>query len=395
MGRRGGFGGGGMRGGGGLRGGGLGGGSRGGFGVRGGGGFGVSGGRGGSLGGGLGGGSLGGGRNVGGGLGGFGGAPRRGPGFGSGLGLGMGLGWGMGGFGRRRRGFGMGMGGMGMGGMGRRGGCGSGCGTMILIIVVLLIIMALINSSGQNAPRGNTAAPPTQQTTTVRTPLDAGEANPLGPIFTDNMSPRWIQTPTRLAPGLNNFFRETGVRPHLYLTDRIPGSEGLTDHALSNFLETQLPLYAEALYERLFTDEAHFLLVFFEYDWGDDFLWYMYGVPGHRARIIMDMEAMDILTGYMHHFYVQDNLSNEEMFSTVFDRTATRIMQQPTDNRIVWVTLILIGGLAAIIIVLFVWWGRRTAQKNLEAEQTERILNRQLDTFGTDDEATRRAKEYE
>jgi len=388
MGRRGGFGGGGgMRGGSGMRGGGFGG-SRGGFGVRGGGGsFGSSGDRGGSLG--LGGG-LGGSRNTGGG---FGGAPRRGPGFGTGLGLGMGLGWGMGGFGRRRRGFGMGMGSM---GMGRRGGCGSGgCGTVILIIVVLLIIMALINGAGQNAPRGNATTQPMQQTTTVRTPLDAGEANTQGPMFTDNMSPRWIQTPTRLTPGLNNFFRETGVRPHLYLTESIPGSEGLTGQALSNFLETELPLYAEALYERLFTDEAHFLLVFFEYGWDNDFLWRMYGIPGHRARIVMDLEAMDILTGYMQHFYAQANLSEEEMFSNVFDRTATRIMQQPTDNRIVLITLILVGGIIVTIIVMFVWWGRRTIQKNLEAEQTERILNRQLDTFGTDDEATRRAKEYE
>jgi len=271
---------------------------------------------------------------------------------------------------------------------------GGGCGTIVLIVVVLAVIMALTSNPGQNVqqPGGNFVGQ-VPQTTTVRTPLDAGEARTLGPMYTDNLG--WIQIPSQLTSGLNNFFEATGVRPHVYITDEIPGSEGLTLAQLPAFLERELPSFAEALYNRLFQDEAHFLLVFFEFHVDNDFLWRMYAVPGYRAQTIMNLEAVDILTAYIQHFYVQPGITPETLFSNAFDRTATRIMAQPTDNRIVWVTLILIGGTIVIIIMLFTWWRRRTAQKNLEAEQTERILSQQLDTFGTDDEASRRAKEYE
>ena len=46
---------------------------------------------------------------------------------------------------------------------------------------------------------------------------------------------------------------------------------------------------------------------------------------------------------------------------------------------------IIVGFIALVIIVViaFAWWQKSKAQKNIEAEQTERILNSDLNTFGS------------
>ena len=38
-----------------------------------------------------------------------------------------------------------------------------------------------------------------------------------------------------------------------------------------------------------------------------------------------------------------------------------------------------------VIIILFNWWKKAKKQKNLEAEQTEKILNADLETIGNND----------
>jgi len=322
-------------------------------------------------------------------------APRRNPGFAAGVGVGMGMG-------RRRRGWGWGMGprwGWG-GGWGRRhqtvivnngsgpmhgggrGGCG--CFTMIfaaLVAILIFIIIANFANLALPGAGGGFIRMDVTRSTVERTALPRGTANDIGSLYTDNMSPPWIGNPGLLERGMRNFFNETGVRPHLYLTGEINGSTAVPSFA-------QLSQFAGEVYEQLFNDEAHVLLVFFENHQGQ---YMMYVMPGNQARLVMDDEAREILMDYVQRYYYS-NYGTEEMFSRVFDGAGTRIM---TVTRSPWIPVMIVFGIVLILFLLYTWWKRKQEQKNLEAEQTERILNQSLDTFGTDDAASRLAKEYD
>jgi len=319
-------------------------------------------------------------------------APRRNPGFAAGMGVGMGMGM-------RRRRWGWGMGprwGWG-GGWGRRtvivnngGGMhhrGSGCGTVIIVALIIALFALIIFNQGV----GPTAVQPITRSTVEREPLPRGSAASNAEMFTDHMN--LIRNRTNLLNGLNNFYSATGVRPHLYIVgvNDIPGASDVALPQLFDFVAREIPAFAQATYNRLFIDEAHLLLVFFEYDDGRDYVWYTYPLAGIQARQVMDQEAIDILQDYIGRFYYQ-YVDVDQIFGRAFDQTGTRIMAtQPNILR----TLIFVVGGVLVVFILFTWWRRKQEQKNLEAEQTERILSQSLDTFGTDDAASQLAKEYD
>jgi len=325
--------------------------------------------------------------------------------FGAGVAVGMGMGrrrrgWGWGGgwgWGRRRR---MMMGGpMMMGGgpmmggpMHRRGGGGSGCVTLLLMLVLVAFVIAIVSYAGNFAtPQywgGQQASDPFPgviPSTIIRTPLPAGSAVETGPLFTDHLG--WIANQSQLAVGMRNFHQATGVRPHLYLIGEIYGTQNPTNDQLLSFAQTR--------YDELFNDEAHVLLLFFEnanQDYG------MVVVPGNQARSVLDQEAQDILLDFVGRYYYMD-ISEEELFSRAFDAAAERIMHvppEPPDNRAIWMTVIIVAGALLLVLMLFRWWKRKQEQKNLEAEQTERILSQPLETIGdSHDAASQLAQQYE
>jgi len=197
--------------------------------------------------------------------------------------------------------------------------------------------------------------------------------------FTDRLG--WIGNRTKLTSGMRGFYQRTGVQPHLYITDEIDGS--LSPSA------AQVEAFAIQTYDALFRDEAHLLLIFFDHrnEWDRYTTWYLCGT---QAKAVLDNEAMDILLDYIDRYYYQDSLSLEEFFSKAFDDAGRRIMTVTTSP---WVTVWIVIGIAAVLILLFIWWQRAKRQKNLEAEQTQKILETPLETFG-DDEAKRRADKY-
>ena len=384
MGRRGG---GGMRGGGGR--GSLGGGMR------------TSGGRGtlgGGRSGGLGSGTRGGiGGNTGGGLGGGlrapaprrAAPPRRGGNLGS-FGLGVGTGMLLSG-GRRRRGWGGGFGrrhvGGGFGPPMRRGrGGGGGCATIILIVIIVFIFISILGWIGNlNLPGGGSSgADNIPRPTHVREALPPSMATHVGPMFTDRLN--WIGNASVLEAGLSDFLRVTGVRPHLYLTGIIDGTPFPTP--------SQVSAFAQRMYTQLTPDEAHILVVFFENDDGE---YYIYAVAGNQAQIVMDGEAIDILAASIQFYYYDQALTEEQFLANGFRRAGNRIMESPPNNRVIWVTLIIVAGVLLAGFLGYTWWKKKQDQKNLEAEQKERILSQDLETFGGsgDDEAGRLARQYE
>lgn len=321
-----------------------------------GGGFGGRSGRGGSSGGGFSGGGFGGGFG-GGGI--FGGGPRRPTGYG-------GYNRPIIGGGYRRPVY----------GAGGRSGCG--CSTVaivIIIIVFLMLILPFIFASGSSGGGSNNNS--VAVSTIEREKLPSGVVNETA-YYTDEIG--WISNESELQDGMRYFYQETGVQPHLYLIDEVNGDNRPEPEEIAGF--------ADEAYEELFTDEAHLLLVFFEYD--SEF-YYQY-VAGAQAKSVIDNEAADILFDYLDRHYYSD-MGEEEMFSTVFRDTADRIMTVTPTNTQRLVPFLVIAALVGLAFVLYRWWSKAQKQKNLEAQRTEEMLNTPLDTFG-DREAEDLSKKY-
>lgn len=255
-----------------------------------------------------------------------------------------------------------------MGGGSRRsrgpGGCApGGCLTVVVILVIFIaIIIALSAFSGMSGSNGSYNI---TTSSVEREPLPKGSVNETA-YYTDELG--WIGNRTKLESGLKYFYAETGVQPYLYITDNINGNHYPTENEMESF--------ANDLYDELFTDEAHLLLVFLEYD--ERYMdWY---ITGTQAKQVIDNEAADILLDYIDRYYYDSNLTDEEFFSKSFSDAADRIM---TVTRSPWISVFIVLGIVVIIAILFIWWRKAKKQKNLEAKQMEDILNTPLNRFGS------------
>ena len=211
--------------------------------------------------------------------------------------------------------------------------------------------------------------------TIERQPLPAGSVKETG-YYTDELG--WIVYSSELTNGMKTFYRETGVQPYLYLTDSVDGSHNPTLQALSD--------YSASLYDELFEDEAHFLVVFYEYNG----IYQVGYTIGAQAKSVLDDEAMKIFQDYLDRYYYAD-ISEEEFFSRTFSETGERIMSVTKSP---WPVVLIVFGVLLVVIILFFWWKRHKQQEALEAKRTQEMLNTPLDTFG-DTEAERLAKKYE
>ena len=254
-------------------------------------------------------------------------------------------------------------------GRGGGSGCG-GCLTGILIIIILVAILAFVLSMNGGSDYDVTSS------TIQREPLPAGSVTETG-YYTDELN--WIKNSTKLTSGMKNFYQKTGVQPYLYITDSVDGNHYPT--------AAELETFANQKYDELFTDEAHLLLIFFEYEPSNYYTWCITGI---QAKTVIDSEAVDILLDYVDLYYYT-NLDEDEMFSKTFDEAGKRIMNVTMSP---WISVWIVVGVLAIIIIGFIWWRSRKKQRNLEAEQTRQILETPLETFGSS-EAEERAKKYE
>lgn len=254
----------------------------------------------------------------------------------------------------------------------RKQGGGSGCLTVVITIFVVLLLIAAMSFvvSGGGSDSSVTAS------TVEREALPSGAVNETA-YYTDELG--WIGSSTKLEAGMKNFYRETGVQPYLYITDSVNGNHDPT--------QTELEAFANEKYDALFTDEAHLLLVFFEYYPSEYHTWC---ITGAQAKTVVDGEAVNILLDYVDRYYYSD-LTDEEMFSKAFDEAGERIM---TVTKSPWITVWIVIGVLAILLVAFVWWRSHKQQRNREDEETRKILETPLESFGSD-EAEELAKKYE
>jgi uncharacterized membrane protein len=260
---------------------------------------------------------------------------------------------------------------------GNGGGCG-GCGCLVAIIVLIVAIIlfsALTSNFGSLFSRPEADFEITKSTI-QREALPKGSVNETD-YYYDELD--WIGNETKLLSGLRYFYQKTGVQPFLYITDNVNGSNYPSMSQLDDFANT--------LYDELFTDEAHLLFVFFEFNEG-----YMTRyVAGTQAKTVIDTEAGDILLDFIDRNYYDDSLDDETFFSKSFSEAADRIMDV---TRSPWINVMMVFGVAVIAVVLFIWWRSHKKQKDLEEKRTQEILNTPLDKFD-DLEAEQLTKKYE
>lgn len=277
------------------------------------------------------------------------------------------------------------------GSSGGGGGSGSsGCFTVLGAIIVIMLILALLGScscsscmslgpSGGNVTVADSPSSSVTKSTYEREKLPSDAALATG-YFTDAAGD-WIDSPAQLEKGLKSFYNETGVWPYVYI---LPN--GYTTSI------DELTVMAEDLYDELFADEAHFLLVFCDDGYGGYNCGYCVGA---QAKTIMDSEALAILADYLDRHYADYSIDEEEVFSNAFADTGERIMtvtKSAAENIAPYaagvVGIIVVAGVVVFIV------RNRAKQQEEERKHREAVLNTPLEKFGSTqvDELT---KKYE
>ena len=152
------------------------------------------------------------------------------------------------------------------------------------------------------------------KSTVERTPIHTEHYEETG-FYTDMAGA--VESAEALERGMTEFFDETGVKPYLYVAD---GTSALEDIVGTEYDDES---FMEALYEHLFDDGGHFLVL---YNIKSE-QWNYYS--GSDAALIMDDEAVKIFGDYIaKQKDTTDDFS--EFVSDVFINTSKRIMTKTT-----------------------------------------------------------------
>ena len=208
--------------------------------------------------------------------------------------------------------------------------------------------------------------------TVIREELPAGSVDETA-YYTD-ADGDWIHSPATLERGLRTFFEKTGVQPYVHIL------KNGTTNSTSVLTEA-----AEELYDQLFSDEAHFLLVFCDDGNGSYNCGY---AAGSLATQVMDSEAVGILSEQIERAYNDYSLSEEEIFSQAFSETADLIMSAADDQQASETTRNVVIGVVAVVAVggaVYLIAKNRKAKQEAERKRTEEILNTPLEKFGDSD----------
>ncbi len=234
----------------------------------------------------------------------------------------------------------------------------SGCGTVFVIVAAVLLVLLLVVALGG----GSCSSANVPASTVERTALPAGSVNETG-YFTDEDGD-WIHDPAKLERGLRHFYEETGVQPYVYI---------LPNGSVRSYQELQS--IAQEKYDELFTDQAHFVLVFCDDGNGRFNAAYW---AGAMTGSVLDDEAINIFKAYLSQNYDDMSLSEEEIFSDAFADTADRIMTvTPSPLPIIAVCAAVI--IVAVVVFLIV--RNRRLAKQREAERMQEILNTPLESL--------------
>lgn len=224
---------------------------------------------------------------------------------------------------------------------------------MLIVIFSVVIPLSILSEcayvvigddpSIEARPEYESITPSTWQ----REPLDPKYVNPIEDYFYDDMG--LINTAAAqfsLENSLKDFYLKTGVQPYLYIADDLNGNVNPNVNDVETFLL--------AKYSELFTDEGHFLVLYFEYAGGEYNTWYVWGNDAHRY--VMDDEACEIVLDYIDYYYnAPETADYTDMFCSAFDAASARIMGGKTNkDSFPWFTVGLVIAIVIVVIVVIV-----------------------------------------
>lgn len=244
----------------------------------------------------------------------------------------------------------------------KNNGSNSGCLMPLLVFIMILSLVSILFISMSNSHAEDFVE---------RIPLESGAVIETA-YYTDELN--WITDKNELEKGLRDFYKQTGVQPHVYITDNI--GSGSDDEIMA---------FAEQKYGELFEDSAHLLLVFYE---KDDY-YRTYCVAGSLAESVMDADARGILLDRLDENYYSD-LNDNEYFSDSFEEAADRIMVKKDEggSSVVMPVVIFVVSLGVYLVM------KKKEKDEKEKKELEEMLSAPLETFG-DNEAEELAKKYE
>lgn len=253
-------------------------------------------------------------------------------------------------------------------------GHGGGINTIISIIIFIVVLVTAFggfpsskSSSTKNIPKS----------TQNRERLESGVGYDNNCIV-DNIG--WFDNVTKTEKSIKKFYDKTGVQPYIVLNAY--DSTLLTDTAKEE--------YAKKWYDEHIKNESTFLYMYFAEPNTDNDVGYMAYVNGKQVSSVMDSEAIEIFWAYVDKYWYSD-MSTDDMFTTIFTKTADRIMTKSTTAADVGNNAVKVIGVivvfAGIIVVMVV----RRKHKAEEAKETEKILNTPLNG---DSEADDLLKKY-
>lgn len=208
--------------------------------------------------------------------------------------------------------------------------------------------------------------------TTNREPLGAEVCTASEYWFDDQVG--WISSDAKMTKGLKEFYKKTGVQPYVIITDNVNG-KGATLN------DSEAEQYLQETYDALFDDEGHLIFLFLEYESGT-YKGYLYA--GNQASSVIDTEAQEIIYDFVDYYYTS-NLDDNEFFSTVFEKSAERIMRKTTTgNDILLKTIIVIGIIGGISVIGYLIIKKKKIELQ-EAEEKRKILETPIEKLNDEE----------
>lgn len=250
-------------------------------------------------------------------------------------------------------------------------------GSFNAVISLIIFVVVLIAAFGGFPSSNSSSTKSVPKSTQNRERLESGVGYDNNCII-DNIG--WFDNVTKTEKSIKQFYDKTGVQPYIVLNAY--DSTLLTDTAKEE--------YAKKWYDEHIKNESTFLYMYFAEPDTDNDVGYMAYVNGKQVSSVMDSEAIEIFWAYVDKYWYSD-MSTDDMFTTIFTKTADRIMTKSTTaadvgNNAVKVigVIVVFAGIIAVMVI-------RRKHKAEEAKETEKILNTPLNG---DSEADDLLKKY-
>lgn len=250
-------------------------------------------------------------------------------------------------------------------------------GSFNAIISLIIFIVVLIAAFGGFPSSNSSSTKSVPKSTQNRERLESGVGYDNNCIV-DNIG--WFDNVTKTEKSIKQFYDKTGVQPYIVLNAY--DSTLLTDTAKEE--------YAKKWYDEHIKNESTFLYMYFAEPDTDNDVGYMAYVNGKQVPSVMDSEAIEIFWAYVDKYWYSD-MSTDDMFTTIFTKTADRIMTKSTTAANVGNNAIKVIGVIIVFAGIIVVMVLRRKHKAEEAKETEKILNTPLNG---DSEADDLLKKY-